>query len=127
MPTREEEYWAGQRKGKGQGLCPRCGKPDIEYGKYIGYWICNKCFHKFPTPSYGGGKSLEEVTGELRGRHLAEQQELKRKEFEKADRKKREESEGETSQSKGNGCLTALSIFILAGVMIGLLGSFLLW
>jgi len=53
--------------------------------------------------------------------HLAEQAELKQKEFEEATRNKRGESERETSQAKGTGCLTAVVIFILAVVMISLI------
>jgi ribosomal protein L37AE/L43A len=100
MPTREEEYWAGQREGKGQGLCPFCGSAKIYYSKYINYWVCNKCLHKFPTPSYGGGKSLEESAAELKARYLTEQEAVKRIEFQEAARKKREELERETSQAK---------------------------
>lgn len=55
MPKREDEFWAAQKEGRGRGLCPRCGSPDISYNPKFESWRCNKCEHSFPMPSYGPG------------------------------------------------------------------------
>jgi ribosomal protein L37AE/L43A len=62
MPKREDEFWASQKEGKGQGLCPRCGSSNISYNPKFHSWRCNKCEHSFPTPSYGSGKDLRGKT-----------------------------------------------------------------
>lgn len=92
MPRREEEFWAGQRKGKGKPLCPICASEKLSYSKDVESWICEKG-HRFITPSYGGGRSLEEMVDELKQRHLNEQLEARRKDFEEVTRLKREENE----------------------------------
>jgi len=60
MPKREDEYWAGKKEPKGQGLCPFCGSSKLYYNKRYESWRCGKCEESFPSPSYGPGRDLEE-------------------------------------------------------------------
>jgi hypothetical protein len=68
MPGREDEYYAGQREGRGQPLCPFCGSRDVYpikakrliFFERIVAWSCanEKCrmYRKqFPAPSFGSG------------------------------------------------------------------------
>jgi hypothetical protein len=68
MPSREDEYSAGNKEGKGQPLCPFCGSIYVYpiKAKYFLFfertvaWSCanEKCrmYRKqFPSPSWGSG------------------------------------------------------------------------
>ena len=55
MPKREDEFWAGMKELRGQGLCPFCGSSNVYYNKRFQSWRCSKCEKSFPSPSYGPG------------------------------------------------------------------------
>jgi ribosomal protein L37AE/L43A len=66
MPRREDDYSRQRKEQRGQGLCPRCGSPNLSYNKMYKSWRCNRCEQSFPTPSYGSrGKPSwwERLTG----------------------------------------------------------------
>jgi hypothetical protein len=67
MPSREEEFSAGQREGRGKPLCPFCGREYV-YPVRKGWWIFKRtlgwsCANEdcrwyrklFPSPSRGSG------------------------------------------------------------------------
>lgn len=86
MPRREDEYWAGMKEPQGRGLCPFCGSSRIYYNKRYESWRCTKCEKSFPTPSYGPG---EDFGKEARwfGKTT---EEMRRREFAEAAKKKKE-------------------------------------
>ncbi|MFH0942014.1 MAG: hypothetical protein V1823_03195 [Chloroflexota bacterium] len=65
MPSREDEYYAGSKRGAGRPLCPFCGKPEVYPIKKK--WLlftrtmawscanedCRMYRRHFPSPSYG--------------------------------------------------------------------------
>lgn len=68
MPNREDEFYSGKSEGRGQPLCPFCGRKDvypIKAKKLIIFnrtvaWSCanERCrmYRKqFPSPSWGSG------------------------------------------------------------------------
>jgi len=60
VPKREDEFWAGMKEPKGQGLCPFCGRSDeLYYSERDRSWRCGYCEKSFPSPSYGPGGRVE--------------------------------------------------------------------
>ena len=61
MPKREDEFWAGMKEPKGEGLCPFCGRSGIYPSRrHRGWWECaNEGCHmykrRFPSLSYRPG------------------------------------------------------------------------
>jgi hypothetical protein len=68
MPSREDEFYAGGKGGRGQPLCPFCGSTTVYpikekrmfFFNHIAAWSCanEKCRmyrRRFPNPSWGTG------------------------------------------------------------------------
>lgn len=86
MPKREDEFWAGTKEPKGRGLCPFCGSSNIYYNKRYESWKCSKCEKSFPSPSYGPGGDF----GKEARWFGKTTEEMRRKEFAEAAKKKKE-------------------------------------